>query len=261
MPRFLAAWSGSLDVSMVPKGVSTLTSSPFWVMWECLAMRRPITVSTAMQRTPKRMIEPITMRTVLRPLLPPVLGGGAGIPAVVPGTVASATGLPHLLQKRVPSARVAPQELQNAIRHLERGIFWARRVSIPQIGRAEVIGRVRCVVLDDARPGRPRDSRRDAGATIQNRALAPEASAVVGHGEGQEDEEEEYRGDYYQLQELFACAFQVHEEERDQQRFRGGDNEGDGGVEDSEIDLGDLVGEKCAYEQGDPYAEIAFQGR
>src|SRR5579864_8044463 len=135
MPKFLAAWSGSLEVSMVPKGVSTLTSSPFWVTWECLAMRRPTMVSTAMQRTPKRMIEPITMRTVLRPLLPPVLGGGAGIPAAVDalGAAASATGLPHLLQKRVPSAKVAPQELQNAIGHLYHGKIRARRVSIPQI--------------------------------------------------------------------------------------------------------------------------------
>jgi hypothetical protein len=68
------------------------------------------------------MTEPITIRTVLREPLPlplPVLGGGAGIPAALgAGAGAPATGLPHLLQKLVPSARVAPQELQKAITHL-----------------------------------------------------------------------------------------------------------------------------------------------
>jgi hypothetical protein len=68
-----------------------------------------------------------TIRMIFRALLPPV-GVGAGadgvgdeltLEAVAPvGTGAAATAAPHLLQNFVPGFRVAPQELQNAIRHL-----------------------------------------------------------------------------------------------------------------------------------------------
>jgi hypothetical protein len=68
-----------------------------------------------------------TIRMIFRALLPPVgVGAGAdgvggeltleaGAPAA---TGAAATAAPHLLQNFVPGFRVAPQELQNAIRHL-----------------------------------------------------------------------------------------------------------------------------------------------
>src|SRR5580692_6148955 len=41
-------------------------------------------------------------------------------------------------------------------------------------------------------------------------SLTPEAGAVVGHGEYQKNEEEEYGGDDDQLEELFVSAFEVH---------------------------------------------------
>ena len=66
--------------------------------------------------------------------------------------------------------------------------------------------------------------------------LAPEAGAVVGHGEGEQEEEEEYGRDDDQLEQFFVSAFEVHKEESDQQRFGGGDDEGDGGVEAAEVD-------------------------
>jgi hypothetical protein len=66
-------------------------------------------------------IMPMMMRMILRAPLLPLLGGGAvtgraaGVDAA-PATAALAD--PHLAQKFVPGVRVAPQELQNAIKHL-----------------------------------------------------------------------------------------------------------------------------------------------
>ena len=172
---------------------------------------------------PIRTITPMTMRMILRappPLLFVATAGGGGATATgwrqMRGSSCHGT-LPHLLQNLVPSLSVAPQELQNAISHLAADDS-PRRASIPQRERGQLEGWVRCATR--CATGTAPRSRRDVRRYDSNRALAPGAGAVVGHGEGQEDEEEEYRGDYDQLQELFAGAFEVHKEERDQQRFR-----------------------------------------
>jgi hypothetical protein len=77
--------------------------------------------TVAMPRIPMPTMMATTMRITLRALLPPI-GAGAGVGTVdgTPGADAPATGAPHLLQNFVPGFRVAPQELQNAIGHLER---------------------------------------------------------------------------------------------------------------------------------------------
>src|SRR6516164_5242412 len=78
-------------------------------------------LNEATANTPRSTKTPITMRTILRALLPPVLGGGAGTGRAA-AAGASAMTAPHLLQNFVPSARLAPQELQNAIGHLLDGL-------------------------------------------------------------------------------------------------------------------------------------------
>src|SRR3974390_2206152 len=69
-------------------------------------------------RMPMRTMTPTIIRMTLSALLLPLEGGGPGaigwgIPPGVPLTAA-----PHLLQKFVPSASCAPQELQKAMVHL-----------------------------------------------------------------------------------------------------------------------------------------------
>src|SRR5271157_735963 len=75
----------------------------------------------AMPRIPMLTMTAKTIRMTLSALLPP-LGGGAGVDDAGTGEAAdgvAAMAAPHLLQNCVPSVRVAPQELQNAIGHLE----------------------------------------------------------------------------------------------------------------------------------------------
>ena len=63
------------------------------------------------------------------------------------------------------------------------------------------------------------------------------------------------------FKQFLAGAFDVHEEEGDQESLGGGDDEGDGGVEAAEIDVGGLVGEESADKQGGPDGEVGLQGR
>src|SRR5271165_4579751 len=98
-------------------------------------MRYPMNPTVAMPRMPRPMMTATMIRMILRALLPPLDGGGArGAVAVTPGADGPAgTAAPHLLQNFVPSFRVAPQELQNAISHLVDRDDTTRRASIPQI--------------------------------------------------------------------------------------------------------------------------------
>jgi hypothetical protein len=52
----------------------------------------------------------------LRALLPPVGAGGGAIEVGLGAVGTAEAAAPHLLQNFVPGFRVAPQELQNAIR-------------------------------------------------------------------------------------------------------------------------------------------------
>ena len=61
--------------------------------------------------------------------------------------------------------------------------------------------------------------------------LAPRARCVVGHGEAQQQEQEEQGCDHDQLGEFFAGMPDMHEEERDQSRFQGRDAQRNCGVE------------------------------
>ena len=70
-----------------------------------------------------------TMRTTLRALLPPVVGG-TGV-ALVAGTGVEATA-PHLLQNFVPASRVAPHLLQKAMTYLV-GVKSRRREYIAEL--------------------------------------------------------------------------------------------------------------------------------
>src|ERR1035437_4148191 len=76
--------------------------------------------TVATPRIPMPTITATTIRMILRALLPPVgAGAGGGAVDVTPAAGGpDATAAPHLLQNFVPSFRVAPQELQNAINHL-----------------------------------------------------------------------------------------------------------------------------------------------
>ena len=62
-----------------------------------------------------------------------------------------------------------------------------------------------------------------------------------------------------QLEEFLAGALEVHEEERDEERLRGRDDEGNGGVEHAEVDFCDFVGEEGPEEECDPDPEVGFQ--
>ena len=50
----------------------------------------------------------------------------------------------------------------------------------------------------------------------RRRFLTKRAGGVVEHGEGQEEDQEEDCGGYYEFQQLFAGAFEMHEEEGDE---------------------------------------------
>src|SRR6202140_4676140 len=89
---------------------------------------------------PRTTMMATMMSTILRALLPPGGAGATGAEAAGGGgSGAAAAGelavmpAPHLLQNLVPGVRLAPQELQNAIRHLRRGDDSARRASISKI--------------------------------------------------------------------------------------------------------------------------------
>src|SRR5215469_8694586 len=117
IPSSSAVFWGSVEVSMLPNGVSTFTFSPFWETFELLAMRYPMIPMVATPRTPMSTMTPTIRRTIFSALLLPLEGGGAGAiacglagPHVIPA--------PHLPQNFVPSASCAPQELQKAMLHL-----------------------------------------------------------------------------------------------------------------------------------------------
>src|ERR1700752_3890810 len=117
LPSSSAVFCGSVEVSMLPNGVSTLTLSPFWETLELFAMRYPMTPIVATPRTPMRTMTPTMIRTIFSPLLLPLDGGGPGaIACGAEGTPVMAA--PHLPQNFVPSANCAPQELQKAMVHL-----------------------------------------------------------------------------------------------------------------------------------------------
>src|SRR5580765_2849249 len=117
MPNSLAVFSGSDDVSMLPKGVSTFTSSPFCETRAFLAMRWKTMPQVTIARMQRRTMIPMIARMILSALLLPCDGGGPGATGWermgTPGTAA-----PHLLQNFVPSASCAPHELQKAMDHL-----------------------------------------------------------------------------------------------------------------------------------------------
>src|ERR1700756_4771154 len=117
-PSSPAVLSGSVEVSILPKGVSTFILSPFCETWALLIARCMTMPHVTMPRTPMRTMMPTMTRMTLRALLPPLEGGGPGAigEAEVAGT--PLTAAPHLLQNFVPSLRGAPQELQNAMVHL-----------------------------------------------------------------------------------------------------------------------------------------------
>ena len=54
---------------------------------------------------------------------------------------------------------------------------------------------------------------------------------------------------------------EVHEEERHEKGFGGGDDEGDGGVEAAEIELGGIIGERSADEERGPDGEVGGERR
>src|SRR5215469_12334438 len=117
IPSSSAFLWGSVEVSILPNGVSTFTLSPFWETLALLAMRYPMMPIVATPSTPIRTMTPTMTSTIFSALLLPVDGGGPGAiacgvagPPVIPA--------PHLPQNFVPSASCAPQELQKAMVHL-----------------------------------------------------------------------------------------------------------------------------------------------
>src|ERR1700693_1507162 len=128
--------------------------------------------SEATPRIATRKNTPTTMRRALRAPPPEPgageeTGGATGAPAGAGDEVSIAA--PHLLQKLVPGAVLAPQELQNGIGHL-MGMYcckWTARVYRRLEQRRNAL------------------RRRLKAAPFQNESqiiLAPEAGGVVGHG-------------------------------------------------------------------------------
>src|SRR5215472_2551460 len=117
IPSSSAFLWGSVELSMLPNGVSTFTLSPLWETLALLAMRYPIIPMVATPSTPMRTITPTMTRTIFSALLLPVEGGGPGAIACGVGGV-PVIAAPHLAQNLVPSASCAPQELQKAMVHL-----------------------------------------------------------------------------------------------------------------------------------------------
>src|SRR6202162_5491128 len=89
--------------------------------------------SEARPRIPTSTITPTTIRIAFNAPPPEdgagvATGGVEGVGGAEPtaggdargGSVDVSTAAPHLLQKRVPATILAPQELQNAIRHLQK---------------------------------------------------------------------------------------------------------------------------------------------
>src|SRR5215470_3032604 len=117
MPNSWAVFSGSDEVSMLPKGVSTFTLSPFCETLAFLAMRWKTMPQVTIAIMQRRTMIPIMTRMILSAPLPPVEGGGPGAIGC-DATGAPVTAAPHLLQNFVPSASCAPHELQKAMDHL-----------------------------------------------------------------------------------------------------------------------------------------------
>jgi hypothetical protein len=59
----------------------------------------------------------------------------------------------------------------------------------------------------------------------------------------------------------FLGVTEVHEEEHHEKGFGGGDDEGNGGVEASEIELGGIVSKRGADEQRGPDGEVGGERR
>src|ERR1700722_11907353 len=102
-------------------------------------MRRASNINLPIPSMPSKKMTPTTIRMILR-TPPPWAGGcatgGVGTAETGGDAIAPAIGTeaPHLGQKRVPAARVVPQELQKAMGHLV-SIFYAKKFP----GRAEYI--------------------------------------------------------------------------------------------------------------------------
>src|SRR5579862_8984197 len=90
--------------------------------------------TVAIPRIPSPTTTATTMRMILRALLfcgavrGAVVGGLTRVAVTLTGCV-----VPHLLQNFAPPSRVAPQELQNAIRLPRPQVFLNRRRSISQL--------------------------------------------------------------------------------------------------------------------------------
>lgn len=82
--------------------------------------------------------------------------------------------------------------------------------------------------------------------------LAPEAGAVIGHAQGQQNEEEEDGAGNDQAGQLFVRVLYVHEEQDDEDRFEGGNAQGDDGVGGAEIHESYGGSEAGADQQDDP---------
>ena len=91
--------------------------------------------------------------------------------------------------------------------------------------------------------------------------LALQAGAEVGHGQHKEDGQKEQSRDHYQFEQSFVSAFDVHEEECDQESFRRRDNERDRGVESAEVQKGGFIGDEGSEQERAPDDQISGERR
>src|SRR5437899_11880394 len=94
------------------------------------------------------------------------------------------------------------------------------------------------------------------GRNQSDPSLAPEARAVVGHGQREENEEKEYRRNDDELDQALASAPDVHKEEGDEKRLDGSDGQSDGGVEWAKIDAGGDDGQGGSGEKRKPDHDV-----
>ena len=86
------------------------------------------------------------------------------------------------------------------------------------------------------------------------------AGEVIDHAEAEQEEQEEDGRNNDELGESFAGVFHMHEKEDDEQGFRGGNAEGDDGIQGTEIDEGDGRGDDGEDHEGDPDAVVHAGG-
>ena len=91
--------------------------------------------------------------------------------------------------------------------------------------------------------------------------LAPGSSGVIAQGENQENQEEEQARNHHELAEFFAGAFEVHEEQSNQNGLESSNGQSYGGVKAAEVEEGGPDRETGAREQRDPDAEVQFERR